>query len=446
MASSVTIDELSNERLREAVRANFIAFAGSGFAFASWAARIPQVRQHFHLEPSALGLVLLTIAGGSMVSLPLAGHFVARFGARRTVSAMAVLFAGGLATAATGYLAGLALMVAGLFVLGFANGAWDVAMNVEGAAIERRLGRSLLPRLHAGWSFGMVAGALVGAVMVAADVPVTVHFAAVAVVVAVAVPWQARRFISAPSATASAGEGGADAGLDEARGRGLLAAWREPRTLAIGLFVLAFGFAEGTGNDWISVGAINGYHVSAVVGTLAFAVFVAAMTAGRWFSPALLDHYGRVAVLRSLALTAIIGVALFVFGPGLAVAFFGVLLWGLGTSAGFPVGMSAGADDPHLAPARVSVIATVGYCAFLGGPPVIGFLGDHLTVLRSLTAVAALLALAELLVTSLGAPGAATTVRPSAPQFGNGQEAKTPTSSMSRRTRGRALHTRAVDP
>jgi cyanate permease len=76
------------------------------------------------------------------------------------------------------------------------------------------------------------------------------------------------------------------------------------------------------------------------------------------------------------------------------VAFAGALLWGIGVSLGFPVGMSAGADDPARAPARVSVIASIGYCAFLGGPPLIGFLGQHVTVLRALVAVAVLLAVA----------------------------------------------------
>jgi MFS family permease len=411
--SSGVAEEVAEEQARGAARATFIAFAVCGFAFASWAARIPQVRENFHLQPSALGLLLLTIAGGSMISLPLAGHVVAQVGARRTVTAVAVLFAVGLAAVAIGYAVGLALMVTGLFVLGFAIGPWDVALNVEGAAVERRLGRSVLPRLHAGWSFGTVAGALLGVVMVALQVPVTAHLAIVAVLVALAVPLEARRFISAPSATIETqnNDRRAGTGASPANGRrGALAAWSEPRTLAIGLFVLAFAFAEGTGNDWISVASIEGHHVSAAVGTLAFATFLAAMTTGRWFSPALLDRYGRVRVMRSLALTAIVGVLLFVFGPALPVAFAGVLLWGAGTSAGFPVGMSAGADDPDLAPGRVSVIASIGYCAFLAGPPFIGFLGDHLTVLRAVTAVAVLLALALLFIAALRVPRRSATV------------------------------------
>jgi MFS family permease len=118
------------------------------------------------------------------------------------------------------------------------------------------------------------------------------------------------------------------------------------------------------------------------------------MTAGRWVGPWLLDRYGRVMVIRGLTAVAIAGLALFAVGPSTPVAFAGALLWGAGVSLGFPVGMSAGADDPVRAAGRVSVIASIGYFAFLGGPPLIGFLGQRYTVPHALTAVIVALALA----------------------------------------------------
>ena len=390
------MSEVPAVRVRSATRATAAAFIGSGFAFASWAARIPQVRDHLDLDPSELGLVLLAIAAGSVVALPLAGPVVTRFGSRRTTAAMAVLFAAALALAALGQLAGVVPLVAGLFVLGFANGAWDVAMNVQGALVEQGLGRSVMSRFHAGWSCGTVAGALIGAAMVALAVPVAVHLTVVAVLVGVAVPVAVQRFLPDGAAAAEAGgSGGA---------RASLAAWREPRTLLVGVFVLAFAFAEGAANDWISVALIDGYDASAEVGALAFAVFLAAMTTARWFGPGLLDRWGRVPVLRLCAAVATAGLLLYVFGPDVPLALVGALLWGLGTSLGFPVGMSAAADEPARAAARVSVVASIGYCAFLGGPPLIGFLGEQFTVLGALVVVAALLALAAVLTGALRPP------------------------------------------
>ncbi|MEU8232432.1 MFS transporter [Actinoplanes sp. NPDC048967] len=367
-------------------RAVYIAFTGCGFAMASWATRIPQVRDGLGLTPSRLGLVLLAIAAGSIVSLVLAGHIVARFGSRATVATMAGLLLVALSAVGIGYPYGITPVVVGLFLFGFANGAWDVAMNVQGAVVEGRLGKAIMPRFHAGYSVGTVAGALTGAGAVALRVPVTAHLIFSAVLIGVIVILAVRSFGPDDAHPPTADEGG---GL-----RRTLATWREPRTLLIGLFVLAFAFAEGAGIDWISVAVIDGYGAEATIGTLAFATFLTAMTVGRWFGPALLDRYGRVAVVRMLAVLSLAGLMLFVFGPNVVTAFVGALLWGVGASLGFPVGMSAAADDPAKAAARVSVVATIGYCAFLGGPPLIGFLGDHISVLKGLGAVAVLLAVA----------------------------------------------------
>src|SRR6059058_4898157 len=105
-----TYDTLTPPRpeVRTATRATYAAFIGCGFAFASWASRIPQVRDGLHLTPAALGLVLLTLAAGSITALVLAGVIVSRFQSRRTVAAMAVLMAVALTAVGLGYLVGVA--------------------------------------------------------------------------------------------------------------------------------------------------------------------------------------------------------------------------------------------------------------------------------------------------------------------------------------------------
>ena len=382
---------------RAGARGTYAAFIANGFAFASWAARIPQVRDRLELSASQLGLLLLAIAAGSLVALPLAGIIVARLGSRPTATAMAVVNGLALSLVAVGQLYGLLPVVIGLFFFGFATGAWDVAMNVQGALVERRLGRAIMPRFHAGFSIGTVAAALLGAGMVALDISVTTHLIIVAGLVVVVVPRAVRGFLAdaEPAETAA---------TQTSSTQRTLAAWREPRTLLVGLFVLAFAFAEGTGNDWTTIAFIDGYWTSAVVGTLGFAAFLTAMTVGRWFGPGLLDRHGRVPVVRALAVVSLLGVVLFVFGGSTPVAFVGAVLWGVGLSLGFPVGMSAGADEPEMAAARVSVIASIGYCAFLGGPPLVGFLGEQSSVLRALTAVAVLLGVAILITGAIRPP------------------------------------------
>src|SRR5215469_8591425 len=379
---------VNGARLREARNAVYVVFFGNGFLFANWAARIPQVRAELGVRPGVLGLILLCGAVGSGIGTPLSGLIISRLGETRTVSVMAVVAAAGMAVAAVGVLLGTPAVAAGLLVYGFGSGTWDVAMNVQGAAIERALGRAILPRFHAGWSIGTVAGAGVGAVMVVLGVPVTAHLLAAAAVVAVVVPVAARRFLPGTHAPAAGGR--------SARRR-QLASWTEPRTLLIGLFVLCMALTEGTGNDWLSLAVIDGYHSAVVAGTLTFAVFLAAMTAGRWWGPGLIDRYGRVLMLRVCAVTALAGLLLIEFGEVLPVAMTGALLLGLGTSLGFPVGLSSAADDPAHAATRVSTAASIGYVAFLAGPPVVGFLGDRVGILHSLWVAAVVLAAAFLL-------------------------------------------------
>ncbi|GAA0521001.1 MFS transporter [Paractinoplanes deccanensis] len=379
--------------VRAATRAVYLAFIFAGVAAASWAARIPQVRDALGLSPSRLGLVLLSLAAGSIVSLLLAGQIVSHFGSRRTVGAMGLVLGVAMVGVAIGYQFGVLPVVLSLFVFGFANGAWDVGMNVQGAIVERRLGKAIMPRFHAGFSVGTVAGALVGAAAVALDISVTAHLAVTAVVIAVVVVLSVRAFGPDDHGVPDDDVVPSDPALltKQSRLSRALTTWREPRTILVGVFVLAFAFTEGAGIDWISVSMIDSHGASAAVGTLAFAVFLAAMTAGRWFGPPLLDRYGRVPVVRVLAAVSLVGLAFYILGPNTPVAFVGALLWGLGASLGFPVGMSAAADDPAHAAARVSVVASIGYCAFLGGPPLIGFLGDHVTVKNALVAVAVLL-------------------------------------------------------
>ena len=379
----------ADRQVRRARNAVYVVFTASGFEFASWASRIPQVRAELRVTPGTLGLILLSIAVGSAMAIPLSGMVIARAGEARTVAASALLSAAGLGIVAVGYTRGVLPVVAGLFVLGFGAGAWDVAMNVQGAAVEQAIGRAIMPRFHAGWSVGTVAGAVAGTALVALGVPVTAHLLAAALGIAVAVPAATRGFLPAGHAMAAAGTASGPAPR-----RHPLAAWTEPRTLLIGVLVLCMTVIEGSGNDWLSLGVIGRFRASPVVGTATFAIFLSAMTAGRWFGPRYVHRYGRVRVLRAGAVTALAGLLVIGFSPALPAVMAGAVLMGLGTALGFPVGMSAAADDPRYAPARVSTVASLGYVAFLAGPPAIGFLADQLGVLHAVSAAGILMAVA----------------------------------------------------
>lgn len=384
--------------VRSARTAVFTAFGINGMAFAALAARVPDLKHQLDLTAGELGITLLAISLGSVIGLPASGWLVHRFGAARAVLGGGGLLMLGLVVVGVGVdaLANRPFVMVGLFLLGLGIGTFDVAMNLEGASVERLLGRAIMPHFHAAFSGGTVVSALIGAGLSYLHVPIGLHLAGVVVLIGVGVPWLLRAFL--PRSVELDEHG------DEVRSKaGVGAAWREPRTLLIGVVVFAAAFTEGTANDWVAVALSDGYELPRWAGVLAFAVFLTAMTTGRLLGTRVLDRHGRLPVLRILFVSAVIGCLLVVFG-GPVLAFVGAAVWGIGASLGFPVGMSAAADEPSRAPARMSVVSTIGYLAFLGGPPLLGFLGDHVGVLRSLVVVGAMAVVALLALPAVRRP------------------------------------------
>jgi MFS family permease len=407
------------DALRARIAVGWI-FAINGFGIATWLARLPAIRDTLGLAPSRLALVLISGSFGAVLALPISGAVVHRLGPARTVRAAGLLCMTGVSLvglAGGGVVGGVPLMMVGLVGFGIGNAMWDVGMNVEGAEVERRIRRAIMPRFHAAFSLGTVAGAGLGAAAAALHVPVAVHVIAVAVVVATAVVGFVRRFL--PVVEPEPQRAGAEPGTGKgSTGSGSLAAWLEPRTILIGLMVLGMAMAEGSANDWLAIGLVDGYDVDYAVGALGFGVFVTAMTTARMLGPQLLARFGRVPALRASALLVLVGVLAFVGGArlidtagsalALVVAGIGAFAWGCGSALGFPVGMSAAADNPSRSAARVSVVASLGYVAFLAGPPFLGFLGDRVGVVNALLGVGVAMAI------SLLCAGAARATTPAA--------------------------------
>lgn len=366
-------------------------FLASGLSISTWASRVPAIRESLGIENSGVGLLLLGMGVASIIGLSVAPAVIARVGARSGMLVALILVSAGLGIIGFGadtlQLFGVALV--GLALFGFGNGAVDVMMNVEGAALEKATGRTILPLLHAFFSFGTVIGAGLGFVAVSLGIPVLAHCVAMAVVILVIA------FVAV--ANVPRAEVAMDAPADEERlhWRERLAtslqAWREPRTYTLGVIMLGMAFAEGSANDWLPSAVVYGHGAPEEAGPAVLAVFSVAMTVGRIAGGPVVDRLGRVVVLRVLAGTAAAGLLLFILAPYGPLVFVGAALRGLGASLGFPIGMSAAADDPAKAASRVAAAATIGYVAFLCGPPILGWIGDHIGLLNTLLIVVGLI-------------------------------------------------------
>lgn len=401
---------------RNAVLAVYLA---SGVGLSAWLTRLPAIAERLELSPASLGALLLTQTVAAFASVSTSGMTVLRLGASRTLRLTSAVVVVGLVLLGLGVslFASVPVTVAGMLLFGLGSATWNVAANVEGTALENALGKHIMPVLHAFFSIGTVAGAGVGALAAAARVPVVWHVSGAAVLV-LALVWGGLPFLRGEGTRIRPQEPRTDTGsIDLAAlaadrpAQGMRAAWRNPRTVLVGVFVLGIALAEGAANDWVALALTTGYGTTEAVGAVGYGIFVTAMTAGRLAGTPMLDRFGRVVILRVACSLALAGLAVFVASPSLGLGLAGLFLWGLGVSVGFPVGMSAAADDRSNTAASVSVVSTLGYGAFLGGPPLLGLLGEAVGVRHALTAVAGLVAVSLLLVPALRVPPAGHRVR-----------------------------------
>lgn len=360
---------------------------------ATWVARTPAIRDALDVRVDQFGWLIFGLAAGSIVGLLGSSHIIARLGTRTTILAgitttLVTLALVGIGSATLG---SYTTVLLALIVYGAAMGITDVAMNVEGAGVEQAQGRSIMPWFHAAWSGGTIVGAGIAAGVAALGIGLDWHTAGISVLLLAAILVTVRYL---PRARILPGLDDDGPGPERTTFAERMSIWRNPRILFIGLVVLGMAFAEGSANDWLALAMVDGRGVTDATGALYFGVFAVAMTTGRIVGVWILDRFGRVPVLQGSAVLAIIGLAVLILVDDPIVAGIAIFAWGLGASLGFPVGMSAAADDPSKAAASVAAVATVGYFAFLVGPPLIGFLGEQIGLLNALWVVLALIILA----------------------------------------------------
>jgi MFS family permease len=239
--------------------------------------------------------------------------------------------------------------------------------------------------MHAGWSGGAAIGAGIGAACAAAGLGPGTQFLLLAALVTGVGLLIARDI---PAETPEE-----DAALEAVpwrlRVRRWLQGWNDRRLLLIGLVLLGVEFGEGSANNWLSLAARQGHHQTAAVAALFLTLFAVSEASARVAAGPLVDRVGRVRMLRCTTALGVCGVAMFVLVHATVIAAVGVVLWGVGVSMGFPLGLSAAAEGEDPA-TQVSVAASIGYQAGLIAPPVIGFLAESVGLLSSFWLLAGL--------------------------------------------------------
>lgn len=353
--------------------------------------RLGELQQVLGLSERALGLALIGTASGTMVSLTLAGPWLERLGHRLVLMVGTPLIAAAyaLASSAGGALAlYLLLLPAGLCI-----GAVEIVVNLEADRVEHQLGRRIMSRAHAFWSIGFFSAGLLGAGLAQLGVPVQLHLWGMAVLIAMAGAWALRGFEAAahrhgPPDTRP--DTPADAPADEppdAPSRSAMDAatprWARPtRTTAVLVAAtLAAMVLEGAGAEWSAIYMRDVFGATPFLAGMAVAVGAGMQAAARWVADGFVTRHGPLRVARTLQALLGAGAALVLLAPHPALALLGFALMGVGTSAMFPLAMSAAAqatDRP--ATENVAALAQTSFIAFLVGPPLLGWVATSLGI------------------------------------------------------------------
>ncbi|ORT60774.1 MFS transporter [Streptomyces sp. CB03238] len=358
-------------------------FALDGFLFAGWVVRIPAIKQQTGASASDLGLALLGVSAGAVVTMTLTGRLCRRFGSHPVTVASAVLLSLSIALPPLTHSA-LALGLV-LLVFGTAYGGINVAMNSAAVDLVAALRRPVMPSFHAAFSLGGMLGAGLGG-LVAGGLSPTAHLLGLTVagllLTVAAGPVLLRRPSPAAPEALPADERapGAGGGRLDGRSRRLVAVF--------GVIALCTAYGEGALADWGALHLEQDLHAHPGVAAAGYALFALAMTAGRLSGTAMLERLGQTRTLVAGGATAATGMLLGALAPTVWLALLGFAVTGLGLANIFPVavaraGAVAGAGG-------VAAASTLGYGGMLLGPPSIGFLADWFSLPVALTTVAVL--------------------------------------------------------
>lgn len=369
-----------------------VLFSLDGVVIASWAVRVPQVKNHVGASATELGLTLLCATLGALLVMPLAGRLCHRYGSHRiTVLGSVALCLVATLPALAGSVPGLALA---LLLFGAGYGVNNVGLNSSAVDAEAASGRTVMSTLHGLWSLGGLLGALLGGFAAGRWAP-TPHLASVAVgglfVTAIFGPglWRGagtRHPVGTTGPRAAAGPG---------RHEAPHVVGRSAAVLGLGVIALCTAYGEGSMADWGALHLARDLRSGPGVAAYGFAVYSVAVALGRLTGDAVVAVTSRTRVLVGGALLATVGMLAGALAGSVPVAFVGYVLFGLGIANVFPIAVArAGALG---GPRGVATASTVGYAGQLGGPPVIGFLADQVGLPVALCTSAALAALIAVL-------------------------------------------------
>ncbi|MEQ8599777.1 MAG: MFS transporter [Devosia sp.] len=342
----------------------FGAFFIYSFCMGAMFPRLPEIQEAMGVGEGQLGLALIGSAVGTLISLTFAGRFIEALGYRRillvAIPLLAVLFAA--AVWAANPLAFFLLLVP----VGLTIGCIEIIINIEADRVEHAIGRRIMSRAHAFWSLGFFSAGIVGSFIARTGLAPQWHLMIMIPVVLLATLIVLGQFQPAAHRTGSS--------TDETP----RLARPTATIMALVAVCLSAMLMEGAGIDWSAIYMRNIFDATPFWAGIAVAVVAGSQAFARFFADGFVDRFGPVTVARVLLTILGGGVVLAFLAPSALLAYCGFAMIGFGSSALFPLAMSAAAQQTDRPAAiNVAALAQFSFTAFLLGPPLLGFIAEH---------------------------------------------------------------------
>lgn len=358
MSMNISLSSNTNTRIYRIAVSVFFFIAG--LTVSTWASRIPDVKTALHLSDAALGSILFAIPVGQIISLPLSGWLVSKFGSRQLVIAAAILFP--LTLILLGFATSVWQLVTVLFFFGVWGNLINIAMNTQAVGVESLYGRSIMASFHGLWSLAGFCGAAAGNFFVALNISPLVQFSIIAVAAMVMVATSYRYTLP---------------DTEDKKESQQFFVKPDKAVLLLGFVAFCSMICEGAMADWSGVYFQNIIHSPAAYKTLGYVSFMGTMATGRFIGDKLITKFGVKRILQVSGILIASGLFIVVMFPYLSSAIVGCLLVGFGTSCVVPMVYAMAGKSSTMSPGlALAAVSTISFVGFLLGPPVIGFIAQ----------------------------------------------------------------------
>lgn len=352
-----------------------VFFFIAGLTSASWASRIPDIKMKLQLSDAALGGVLFAVPAGQLISLPLSGWLISKFGSRQLLIYASIFFPLTLVllsvAATTWQLIGI------LFFFGMWGNLFNISMNTQAVGIESLYGRSIMASFHGLWSLAGFTGAALGNFFVSGHISPLIHFAVIAFLASLLITGFYKYTLPEND--------------KDVKEKQKLFIKPDKVVLLLGFIGFCSMVCEGAMADWSGIYFQNVIKSPIQYITLGYVAFMATMASGRFIGDWLITKFGVTRILQFSGILIASGLAVMILAPALQPALLGCALVGIGVSCVVPMAYALAGKSKNMSPQfALAAVSTISFLGFLIGPPLIGFIAQASSLRWSFTVVAVL--------------------------------------------------------